>query len=139
VKSVELDGSVVDGFRHENSVFFQRHGLASVQHVPTTTHRPSTTIIIACADTILAQCRFTGLAVSSAEIYYIIRWSIAYRPLVFFIYACSVVHFTFCTIALNSVACAFVTCCSIIAKFHYTDPTGPDPTGQSPRTLFGIG
>ena len=25
--------------------------------------------------------------------------------------------------------------CSFIAKFHYTDPTGPDPTRQSPRTL----
>ena len=33
---------------------------------------------------------------------------------------------------------------SIIAKFHYTGPTGPDPTGPDPtrqslRTLFGIG
>jgi len=28
---------------------------------------------------------------------------------------------------------------TLIAKFHYTDPTGPDPTRQSPRTLFGIG
>jgi len=25
--------------------------------------------------------------------------------------------------------------CRLIAKFHYTDPTGPDPTRQSPRTL----
>ena len=29
--------------------------------------------------------------------------------------------------------------CRLIAKFHYTDPTGPDPTRQSPRTLFVIG
>jgi len=27
--------------------------------------------------------------------------------------------------------------CPVIAKFHYTGPTGPDPTRQSPRTLPG--
>ena len=25
--------------------------------------------------------------------------------------------------------------CGVLGKFRYTGPTGPDPTGQSPRTL----
>ena len=82
-------------------------------------------------------------ALCTVSVFFILHFSYfggAYAPtrtpLLTGLLICPTVHSQLFTLLLHS---STRTQKPFIAKFHYTGPTGPDPTTQSPRTLSETG